>query len=579
MLLVACNSNPAMVNYSQRSPSVLSSNPDVMIMQDNITGLGNYLNTITDINKKTDGNFTLLHKAVMFDKPKSAELLIRRGANANSKGMIGVTPVFYAKSVIMLELLIKNGADIFLKNDSGMSMFYFISEPEVISALIAKGLDPNDQGSVAVSAADAAKQVRKAYSEMDQNVKDNPAVKVMISNVDKKIKILENYESMPELLILAKKGDLKGLQLLSKKESLLRTTNSSGNTALHIAAQYNQLNIVKFLSRNTKLLKATNNTGKNSLDLVMASKSASAKHLSCELNKDCKTVASFTKKITQACSSNKNLKQCQPVLKQDIHGVFAPANVEELVLRLRFNELCKKFNYIKCKQLQESTSNPTYKRKIFTVMQNNAPRIDKRFIDACGVTGKTNHCLAFIKAYPGYKTEIEIKSAMAYLSQKCKVKESGWIYKGSNCKTGYAHGTGDAINTDKSLSYTGLFHNGYRVNGKVKYNGQPMYDGKMKQGKPNGSGICFHEAEPEECKYYEGKRVDSLYKQRIEMAKQQKIMDEKLEKMQQAQNAQYKQMQSQMRNTPAAAKSKDFGDVIIEEGQRRVVNKIFDSLF
>ncbi|RDH83813.1 MAG: hypothetical protein DIZ80_06650 [endosymbiont of Galathealinum brachiosum] len=579
MFLVACNSNPAMVSYSQRSTASVSNNPDVMIMQGNITGLSNYLNTMPDINKKTDGNFTLLHKAVMFDKPKSAELLIKRGASPNSKGMIGVTPVFYAKSIIMLELLIKNGADIYIKNDSGMSLFYFITEPVVIRALIEKGLDPTDQGNIAVSPADAAKQVHKAYGEMDQNVKDNPAVKVMISNVEEKIKILEAYESLPELLLLAKNGDLKELRVLSKKKSLLKTTNSSGNTALHIAAQYNQLNIVKYLSRNKTLLNATNKSGKNSLDLVISSKSASAKYLSCQLNKYCKNVTSFDKKITQACSAEKSTKQCLPVLKQDIHGVFAPANAEELVLRIRFNESCKKFNYIKCKQLEETSSNPKYERKIFTVMQNNAPRIDKRFEIACGITGKKSSCLSFIKTYPGYKSKPEIDTALAYLSQKCKIKEDGWIYKGSSCNAGFAHGSGSAINNDKNLSYSGAFQNGHRVNGKVKYNGQPMYDGKMKQGKPNGLGICFHEGEPEECKYYEGKRVDSLYKQRIEMAKQQKIMDEKLAKMQQAQSAQYKQMQIQMRNTPAAAKSKDFGDVIIEEGQRRVVNKIFDSLF
>ena len=38
-------------------------------------------------------------------------------------------------------------------------------------------------------------------------------------------------------------------------------------------------------------------------------------------------------------------------------------------------------------------------------------------------------------------------------------------------------------------------------------------------------------------------------------------------------------MQNQMRNTPAAEKSKDIDDVITEETPRRVVNNIFDSLF
>ena len=580
-LLAACNSNPSYVAGSSARQFVKTDNPDVMIMQGNTDGLRNYLRSVSEINKKTDGNFTLLHKAVMFDKPEVVELLVQHGANPSAEGMNGMQPVAFVKNKKMLNVLVKHGADIFIKDKNGMSLLYYINDPDIIRELLAKGVDPNDQGVAGMSAADAAKATLKAYDDMDSSLTDNPIIKAMIADINEKIKILESYESMPELLLLAKKGDLTGLKKQSKKESLLKTTNSVGNTALHVAAQFNRINIVQYLAANKKLLNSKNNSGKTPLDIIVASKSESAKYLSCKLNKNCNSVVAFEKKIAQACLSSDDLKKCMPVLKLDIHGVFSPASTEELVLKIRFNNSCKKFNYIKCKQLQNSGPSSSYDQEIAAALENHAPMIEKRFTVSCGVNGKKNNCLAFTKKYPGFKSKNEIDAALIYLGQKCKVKEQGWVYTGSSCKAGFAHGTGRAINNGKSLSYAGKFINGQRIEGKIHFNGQPMYDGLLKNGKPNGKGICFYEGEPEECKYYEGKRVDSLYKQRIAMDKQQKLMDEKLAKIEQAQNAQnaqYKQMQMQMRQAPAA-KTKDFGDVLMEEGQRRVVSEIFDSLF
>ncbi len=107
-----------------------------------------------------------------------------------------------------------------------------------------------------------------------------------------------------------------------------------------------------------------------------------------------------------------------------------------------------------------------------------------------------------------------------------------------------------------------------------------MYDGSLENGKPNGKGVCFHEGEPEECKFYHGKRIDSLYKQRIEMAKQQKLMDEKLEKMQAAQNQQIKQMQQRMVPTyQGKSAAGNIGDVLIDKAMDKAIDKVFDSLF
>ena len=92
--------------------------------------------------------------------------------------------------------------------------------------------------------------------------------------------------------------------------------------------------------------------------------------------------------------------------------------------------------------------------------------------------------------------------------------------------------------TMTGLTFVGKFENGYRVNGEIFANNILMYDGHLKEGRPHGSGVCMNNGEPEECKYYKGKRIDVLFKQRIEFAKQtelltnqQKLIEAKLASM------------------------------------------------
>ena len=109
-------------------------------------------------------------------------------------------------------------------------------------------------------------------------------------------------------------------------------------------------------------------------------------------------------------------------------------------------------------------------------------------------------------------------------NQACKLKNNEWIYLSKSCKGSFAHGQGEAVNEDKNLRYVGQFKNGLRVQGEIFAYGKLMYDGPLKSERPHGTGTCIHEGEPEECKFYKGKRTDVLYKQRIEFAKQREMM-------------------------------------------------------
>ena len=112
-----------------------------------------------------------------------------------------------------------------------------------------------------------------------------------------------------------------------------------------------------------------------------------------------------------------------------------------------------------------------------------------------------------------------------------------------------------------------------------------MYHGEIKDAKPHGKGVCFQEGEPEECKFYMGKRIDTLYKQRIAMAKQQKAMNEKLAQMQQAQDKRLTQMEGKISAAAAAPRARtvstgnDMGDVLMNAAKRKATDKVMDAVF
>ena len=152
-------------------------------------------------------------------------------------------------------------------------------------------------------------------------------------------------------------------------------------------------------------------------------------------------------------------------------------------------------------------------------------------------------------------------------SQACRLNEGDWVYKSKSCLNGVAHGNGIALNT-QGLRFEGKFRKGDRVHGKIYLDEELMYDGGITAGRPHGEGICMHEGKPERCEYYEGERVDTLFKIRLENEKQLLAMEAERNKLEQLQNG------SRGSNAGTGAAS-----VMQREATRAIMQRAFNSLF
>ena len=94
-----------------------------------------------------------------------------------------------------------------------------------------------------------------------------------------------------------------------------------------------------------------------------------------------------------------------------------------------------------------------------------------------------------------------------------------WFFIEGSCsgEEKLAQGLGVAETLDGSR-LEGNFDKGYMIKGKLFAAGQMIYHGLFERGVPHGGGICQYEGALEECRYYNGQRVDTLFKIRQEMA-------------------------------------------------------------
>jgi len=176
-------------------------------------------------------------------------------------------------------------------------------------------------------------------------------------------------------------------------------------------------------------------------------------------------------------------------------------------------------------------------------------------------------------------TKTKARIAKLKLEQACDLRESKWVYLSQACSGGYASGVGKA-KTMGGLTFMGSFENGYRVNGEIFSNGNLMYDGSIQNGKPHGSGVCIYKGEPEACRYYKGKRIDVLFKQRIEfaeqraiLAKQQESIDARLSKTEEKIASMRSNQGSGVDHRPSA------GDMVMGSIKKKVADEAADYLF
>jgi hypothetical protein len=148
-----------------------------------------------------------------------------------------------------------------------------------------------------------------------------------------------------------------------------------------------------------------------------------------------------------------------------------------------------------------------------------------------------NHQIATLQ-----KTQSDWDTLIA--KQSCTLSDKNWAYAGTSCLNGLADGQGSAVKWWTGETFTGNFRAGVFADGKyntkagvpvfegrfyadgkfaagkVYEEGKPVYDGAFDEaGKRQGNGICWVDGSPEECRYHDGERFDSLYKQRLENQK------------------------------------------------------------
>ena len=457
--------------------------------------------------------------------------------------------------------------------------------PESARLLIEAGADPYRELAPGHTVLKGIEQLADAFAKHANLAKQT-------NNLNQIVRYIKTNEKLTDIERLVINGDIQKLKKQLNKSNI-GFKNKRGMSLLHHAARSRQLEAVKLLvSKKPSLLKAKNKAGRTALDLVKVSKDNVAKFLSCRQNKYCKSVTSFERTINADCSDKSSVQKCTSAINKDIHGVFTSKAIASRVVELEYNNACKQFKFSRCQSFANRYSDEPYNgmanKKLETFKKNQA---EKLFSSACGAKGSVKKCKAVMKKYPGIVDDARYQNAIAFLSQKCRSKETGWIYKGSKCNGNWAHGQGESINTEKKLSFKGLFKSGLRVKGIVSYNDQPMYDGVLKNGKPNGIGVCFYEGEPEKCEYYSGKRIDAIYKQRIANNKQKEEMDKRLAEMkrlQEKQSQQINQIRSQVNNTQRAQTSQSsggssigqqIGDYAIQKAGEKVMDKLFDSLF
>ena len=149
------------------------------------------------------------------------------------------------------------------------------------------------------------------------------------------------------------------------------------------------------------------------------------------------------------------------------------------------------------------------------------------------------------------------------LQEKCALISTNWAYIEGECVNKLAEGKGVAINAD-GLRYEGSFKAGQRVDGEIYQNGEMIFAGQLVEDKPHGEALCLYEGEYEECRFYKGKRIDSLYKIRLEIAKQTE-QNERLAR------------QNMVKNSSSTTNL--VVDAVKKEGAKRAATYLFDRLF
>ena len=473
-----------------------------------------------DLEVYADQNTTALYEAVTAGHKEIVELLLRAGANPDAADLDdGWTPLIVAAKLgysSIADLLIRNKANVNVTNSARENALMHAAYQEhlsIVEMLIDAGAEldaVNDQGMTALMMslgkygnAEIAIKLIKAGSDVNRtDMKGWTPLAMAVRNGHKAaVKELLKYKAVinnknsdgwTPLMLTAAQGagytDIAEILLAGAPNK--NEVNKNKNTALMIAVENKHFKLAKLLVNKGANINISNEFGNTALSIASG-------------NSD----LSYTKLLV---SKGANIEHANN--QGDTPLLIAANNGNRSVIEYLVN-----------------------KGASYNVVNRSG-----KDVFAMANTKSIGDILA------GLLTNL--KKSEYKKNQKCSLKIKGWYYLGDSCQNGLAHGEGRSINLDTNSEFIGMHKKGYIDNGKLEMLNAHVFTGPHnRRAEAHGEGICYYKGDPERCEFYEGKRMDSLYKQRLAMQKQESIL--------QNQKLELEKMKNEMAKNQAAQQS------------------------
>ncbi|MCK4738471.1 MAG: ankyrin repeat domain-containing protein [Deltaproteobacteria bacterium] len=540
--------------------------------QKNLTQMHALLDGGADINKKDSRGNTPLSYVSMQDNTSAATVLIKRGADVNIGNNTNMTPLMWAtfkSNIDLTRLLIENGADVNAadKNKYSALMWTVMGAEQSAIGQRVRSSPKNDAANrikVLELLIENGAKIEGAHPNLKPQKYAKMTKRMDISNflegAAQRQKVMKN---MFPIHLAAYNGDISKLKTLLRKGKHVDYPDTTGNTPLIWAVSAGHLKTAEFLIKNGAKV---NHFGKHNQTAL-------------------KTAALYGHlKIIEMLVATKGADlEFKNEASETALFVAAKGGFLEVI-----SVLVKKGAKVNTINKDGDTPLMFVARKgdkdtVIHLAKSGASLMgaNNKGLSALNMAKLNNHNSIAEYLDNSIKT---VEIAALKQKQPCILKDQSWIYLSGDCLKELANGEGSAINISENISYDGQFKDGNMTTG-ISYSGINkgnrifVFDGPLRNGTPNGEGMCFYKGAPEKCEYYMGARVDFLHKQRAELESQRLALEEQNRKM----DAKLKEIQkanTYRAPTPASSSGGSAGGSKIMD---KVINKgigmLFDQLF